>query len=142
MIKIDKYINKLENKKNHKDIPVFSCIFINNEIVASSFNDYYKNKKVSGHAEINAINKALKKLKITNLSDYKIFTSLEPCIMCYGAIKQVKINEIVYLSENLKMSFRDEININKIKVKISKYKNKNLEEKYLNIISSFFLKKR
>lgn len=142
MIKIDKYINKLKLKNKTKDIPVFACIIKDEKIISYSYNNSYKNNKVSGHAEINAINKATKKLKNNNLSEHVLFTTLEPCLMCYGTIKQAKIKEVNYLLENNKMSFRNEVNIDEIKLKISKIKNLELEKKYQNLITNFFKQRR
>ncbi|ATZ18382.1 nucleoside deaminase [Mesoplasma melaleucae] len=138
MIEINKYINKLKVNNKKKDIPVFACVIKDEQIVAYSYNNSYKNKNISGHAEINAINKAVKKLKTNNLSECTLFTTLEPCLMCYGAIKLAKISEVNYLLENNKMSFRNEVNIDEIKLKISKIKNPELEKKYQSLITNFF----
>ncbi|AVN64045.1 tRNA-specific adenosine deaminase [Mesoplasma florum] len=142
MKNLNTYINKIKVKNKSKDIPVFSCLTKDNKIVFSSKNNSYKIKKITGHAEINVMNKAFKKIKNGNLSEYTLFTTLEPCLMCYGAIKQAKIKEIIYLTENVKLSFRNDVNIDQIKVNMHKLDDEELQSKYQKIISNFFQKKR
>ncbi|AGY41796.1 tRNA-specific adenosine-34 deaminase [Mesoplasma florum W37] len=142
MKNLNTYINKIKVKNKSKDIPVFSCLIKDNKIVFKSKNNSYKIKKITGHAEINVMNKAFKKIKNGNLSEYILFTTLEPCLMCYGAIKQAKIKEIIYLTENVKLSFRNDVNIDQIKVNIRKLDHEELQSKYQKIISDFFQKKR
>ncbi|ATQ35849.1 tRNA-specific adenosine deaminase [Mesoplasma entomophilum] len=142
MMNFEKYVNKIKVKSNTKDVPVFSCLIKDEKIAFFSYNNSYKRKKITGHAEINAINKAIRKVNNANLSDFTLFTTLEPCLMCYGAIKQAKINNVVYLTENIKMSFRNDVNIDEIKMNITKLEDLKLELKYQNIISDFFKHKR
>ncbi|ATZ21204.1 nucleoside deaminase [Mesoplasma coleopterae] len=142
MINFEKYINNIKIKNNTKDVPVFSCLIKDKKIVFHSNNNSYKRKKITGHAEINVINKAIRKMNNANLSDLTLFTTLEPCLMCYGAIKQAKISNVVYLTENIKMSFRNDVNIDEIKMNITKLEDSKLELKYQNLISDFFKHKR
>ena len=50
----------------------------------------------TAHAEILAINKACKKLKTWHLDDCVMYVTLEPCVMCAGAIIQSRIKKVVY----------------------------------------------
>jgi len=50
----------------------------------------------TGHAEINAIRQAAKKLKSKNLPGCTLYVTIEPCVMCFGAAVSAKIPKIVY----------------------------------------------
>ena len=78
------------------DIPVGCVIVKKNKIVAKAYNKKEKNNIATYHAEILAINKACKKLKTWHLDDCILYTTMEPCIMCSGAIIQSRIKKIVY----------------------------------------------
>ena len=52
------------------------------------------------HAEIIAIEKACKKLKTWHLEDCKLYTTMEPCMMCCGAIEQSRIKKVIYGCKN------------------------------------------
>ena len=55
-----------------------------------------KNKDPLAHAEILAIKKAAKKLNTINLSNYKIYSTLEPCLFCSLAISKYFLNIIYF----------------------------------------------
>jgi len=63
------------------------------------------------HAEILAINKMCKKLGINNFYglDATIFTTLEPCLMCYGFIGLSKISQIIFGVRNEKFGFLNNV---------------------------------
>lgn len=67
-----------------------------NKIISSGCNLVTTNNDPTAHAEITAIRDACKKLKTPFLENCTIYTSCEPCPMCYGAIKWAKINKIYY----------------------------------------------
>ena len=90
-------IEALNKKKKSRDIPVMAVISCNQKIIAKSVNTREKHKNVLGHAEINAIIKASKKLKRWNLNDCEIYVTLKPCSMCYEVIKQSRIDTVYYL---------------------------------------------
>lgn len=78
------------------EIPVGAVIVKNNKIISKAFNKRETKKNVLAHAEILAINKACKKLKNWRLLGCTIYITLEPCIMCAGAILNSKIERIIY----------------------------------------------
>lgn len=82
------------------DVPVGAIIVLNNKIIAKAHNLKEKNKNAICHAEILAINKACKKLKRWRLDDCVLYVTMEPCMMCTGAIIQSRIKKIVYSIEN------------------------------------------
>lgn len=65
----------------------FGCIIVKDDkIVAEGFNKVTSTNDPTAHAEVVAIRKACQKLKTFQLTDCTIYTSCEPCPMCFGAI--------------------------------------------------------
>ena len=87
-----------EAEKNLSDMrggPFGACIVKGNKVIAISRNTVLK-QDATCHAEINAIRKASKKLRTYDLSGCWIYSTTEPCPMCFSAIHWSKINVLVY----------------------------------------------
>ncbi|MBT4922376.1 MAG: nucleoside deaminase [Rickettsiales bacterium] len=79
------------------EVPVGAVISDNDgNIIARSHNKTRTLCDPTAHAEIQVIRAACKKLKTTNLSNYNIFSTLEPCSMCASAIATAKISKIYF----------------------------------------------
>lgn len=83
---------KLAFKKN--EVPVGAIIVKDGKIIAKAHNLKEAKKNSLFHAEILAINKACKRLKNNRLKDCEMYITLEPCIMCAGAIVMSRIKKI------------------------------------------------
>ena len=70
------------------EVPIGCVIVKDDKIIARGHNVRESKKTPLGHAEIIAIDKASKKLGAWRLEDCDIYVTLEPCIMCSGAIIQ------------------------------------------------------
>ena len=66
------------------------------EVISSSGNLREEHKDPTNHAEIVAIREAAKAIDDWRLNDLVVFTTLEPCIMCAGALIQARIGGLVY----------------------------------------------
>ena len=77
------------------DVPVGAVLVCDGEIVSSAHNTKEADRIATGHAEINAINKACEKLDGWRLSDCTLYVTLEPCPMCAGAILSARIPRVV-----------------------------------------------
>ena len=89
-----------------------------------------------------AIQKACKKLNTWHLEECTLYTTLEPCVMCIGAIAQARIKKIVYLSENKKFGFTNFFKNSKIinhKITVEKLNN---NSEYESLLIDFFKNKR
>lgn len=65
----------------------FGCVIVkDNEIIAEGFNRVTSTNDPTAHAEIVAIRRACEKLETFQLEDCIVYTSCEPCPMCFGAI--------------------------------------------------------
>lgn len=85
-----------EAKKAYKkeEIPVGAVIVKNEEIIAKAYNLKESKNSSIAHAEILAIEKANKKLKAWRLENCEMYITLEPCMMCMGAIINSRIKKI------------------------------------------------
>lgn len=78
------------------DVPVGCVVVCADKIVGSSQNRREKNADPTAHAEIEALRRAGRKLGRKNLSDCELFVTLEPCVMCAGAIVNARIARVVF----------------------------------------------
>lgn len=96
----DKYMREAikEAKKAYAvgDVPVGCVIVVGDKIIARAHNLRHNKKNSLYHAEMIAIHKACKKMERWILDDATIYITVEPCLMCAGAILQSRINKIVY----------------------------------------------
>lgn len=124
------------------DVPVGAVIVKNNKIITKAYNKKEKNNNAIAHAEILAIQKACKKLKTWHLEECVLYVTLEPCMMCTGAIIQSRIKKIVYACPNINYGFLINNNdIQQYNIKIECTNNNYLEESK-NLLQQFFKSKR
>lgn len=90
-------------KEAHKafqadEVPVGAVVFNSQtgEIIAKAHNVVEKQKNPLVHAEMLSIEKALKKTQDKFLGGYSIFITLEPCVMCAGAIAWARLDGLYY----------------------------------------------
>ena len=108
----DKYMRLAiqEARKNLRSLdggPFGACIIRKGKVISVARNTVLK-EDATCHAEINAIRKASRKLKTFDLSGCVIFSTTEPCPMCFSAIHWARINTIIYgtsISDAKKIGF-------------------------------------
>lgn len=93
---------KIAYKK--REIPIGCVIVKNGKVIAKAYNTREKSKSAIAHAEILAIDKACKKVKNWRLEDSDIFVTVEPCLMCMGAILNARIKNVYYGAKNTSMT--------------------------------------
>lgn len=87
----------LAKKAAKKDeVPVGAVLVMNDMIVASSYNLKESHCNALHHAEILTLNKAYKKLQTWRLQGATLYVTLEPCMMCTGAIIQSRVSRVVF----------------------------------------------
>jgi tRNA(adenine34) deaminase len=78
------------------EVPVGAVIVFNGELLSSAYNNPVSSSDPSAHAEILAIRKAAAILKNYRLGGTTLYVTLEPCLMCTGAIIQARIARLVF----------------------------------------------
>lgn len=78
------------------EVPVGAVIVKNGEIIAEGYNMREQKNNALSHAETEAINTACKVTGDWRLDGCTIYVTLEPCIMCIGAIINARIKEVVF----------------------------------------------
>ena len=98
-----------EAKKAYKEgeVPVGAVIVKDGVVIAKGRNSREKENSALGHAEINAIKKACKKLNDWRLDGCELYVTLEPCPMCAGAIINARIKTVVFGAFDAKMGSLD-----------------------------------
>ncbi|WP_142936045.1 nucleoside deaminase [Balnearium lithotrophicum] len=87
-----------EAKKAYKfgEVPIGALIVRNGQIISKAFNRKEFLQDPTAHAEIIAIREASRKLNSWRLTDCTLYSTVEPCVMCCGAIIQSRIKRVVY----------------------------------------------
>jgi len=119
----------------YNEVPVGAVIIKQGKIISQAYNKREKNKDTTKHAEIIAISKACKKLKNWRLDDCEIYVTMEPCMMCSGAIQQSRIKKIVYGTKNENYGYTN--NLKNIEI-ISQI----CENECRDLVQTFFKKRR
>ncbi|MFC2162219.1 nucleoside deaminase [Candidatus Altiarchaeota archaeon] len=76
--------------------PFGACIERDGEVLALEHNNVWEETDITAHAEVTAIRKACTKIDGIDLTGATIYSTCEPCPMCFSAIHWAKIGKIVY----------------------------------------------
>lgn len=84
---------------NENEVPVGCVLVYNGKIIARAHNKKEQLNSVINHAEIQVIQKASKKMRSWRLEDCDLYVTLQPCMMCSGAIYQSRIKNVYFGTE-------------------------------------------
>ena len=96
--------------ESHHGGPFGAVIVKDGKVVGKGHNQVLKNNDPTCHGEMMAIHKACKNLKTFDLSGCVLYTTGEPCPMCYAAILWANIDKVYYgctIQDNENIGFRD-----------------------------------
>ena len=78
------------------EVPVGAAVVVDGEVVALGHNRSISDADPSGHAEVLALRAAAKKIGNHRLTSATLYVTLEPCVMCVGAIAQARVARVVF----------------------------------------------
>lgn len=125
------------------EVPVGAVIVKEGKVIASAFNKREGSKDATAHAEILAIKKACKKLDDFRLIDCDMYVSLEPCVMCTGAILNARIQNVYFGAHitNGSISAKEITEKAELNHKTN-FEGGFFEEECSNLVSGYFKQKR
>ncbi|WP_439184956.1 nucleoside deaminase [Carboxylicivirga taeanensis] len=94
-----------QKAKEKDEVPVGAVVVCNNQIIARSHNLTETLNDVTAHAEMLAITAAAEFLGGKYLNECTLYVTLEPCVMCAGALNWSQIKGIVYGAQDEKRGF-------------------------------------
>ncbi len=80
----------------HGNEPFGAVLVKNNQIVFTNENQIYTRKDLTFHAEMGLLRLFCAETGITDLRDYTLYSSCEPCFMCSGAMVWLKLGRLVF----------------------------------------------
>ena len=97
-----------EAQKAYEDgeVPIGAVIVMKDKIIARAYNQVEKLNDSTAHAEILALTSAYDYLGSKYLPEATLYVTIEPCLMCAGALYWSKIGKIVYAAEDEKNGYR------------------------------------
>jgi tRNA(adenine34) deaminase len=137
-----------EANKAYEDgeVPVGAVIVKNKTIIGRGFNRIEALNDATAHAEIIAISAATSAITTWRLNDSILYVTLEPCLMCLGAILQSRISMVVYGAKDNRLgaieTFSYKENAEKAYSRFPAIVGNILEKKCSTLIQSFFKKIR
>lgn len=97
------------------EVPVGAIVVYQNQVIGRGHNLKEKQKNVSSHAELIAMAEASQHLKSWRLKGCTLYVTLEPCMMCTGALIQSRIDRIVYAVKDEKSgAIQSQLHMHKI----------------------------
>lgn len=91
-------LQQAEEALEQDEVPIGAVVVFKNKVIGKGFNQVEKLKDPSAHAEMIAITAASNHLNNWRLNECDIYVTLEPCIMCTGALLAARINNLYFSS--------------------------------------------
>ena len=84
------------------EVPIGAVVVLGDEIVGRGYNQPITTRDPTAHAEIIALKEASNRLDNYRLNEAIIYTTLEPCFMCSGALVHARIKKIIFAAQDTK----------------------------------------
>ncbi len=78
------------------EVPVGAVLVVGDAVVASAFNQPITANDPTAHAEVLVLREAARVLGNYRLTDATVYVTVEPCLMCVGALVHARVREVVY----------------------------------------------
>ena len=84
------------------EVPIGAVVVLGDKIIGRGYNQAITTKDPTAHAEIIALKEASNRLENYRLNEAIIYTTLEPCLMCAGALVHARIKKIIFATQDTK----------------------------------------
>ncbi|MEI6947443.1 tRNA adenosine(34) deaminase TadA [Paraflavisolibacter sp. H34] len=124
------------------EVPVGAVVVLNNKIISRGYNQVEKLNDPTAHAEVIALTSAFNYLGSKYLPEATLYVTVEPCVMCAGALYWSKIGRVVYGASDEKNGF------SRLRPAVSPFHPKTevvtgvLQEQCAELMKNFFRSKR
>ena len=126
-------LKEAKKAQNKEEVPIGCIAVLDGKIIARAHNLRETNEDPLAHAEIICLKKAAKSLGGWHLNDVTLYITLEPCLMCAGAIIHSRIRNVVFGARSKESGAARLLRKNKVKVTGGI-----LKAECGNIVSGFF----
>lgn len=128
-----------EKALSEGEVPIGAVVVADGKIISRGHNRRTKKQLATAHAEIEAIDKACKKLKSWRIPECELYVTLEPCPMCMGAILNARIKKVYFgAPEGKGRSLTDVIAASNLVNHTVEVEGGIMEEECAAILSGFF----
>lgn len=138
-------LSQAENAARQGEVPVGAVIVRNDVVIAEGYNQPIKGHDPSAHAEIMALRAAGKTQQNYRLPGHTLYVTLEPCVMCAGAIIHARIDRVVFGAWEPKggavSSVYDVLSVPRLNHRVE-WEGGILEEECASMLRSFFRDRR
>jgi len=84
------------------EVPIGAVVVLGDKIIGRGYNQPITTKDPTAHAEIIALKEASNRLDNYRLNEAIIYTTLEPCLMCSGALVHARIKKVIFAAQDTK----------------------------------------
>ncbi|KPK33173.1 MAG: hypothetical protein AMS24_02025 [Chlamydiae bacterium SM23_39] len=135
-------LKEAEKAFEEDEVPIGAVLVYKNKIIAKGYNQVERLKDATAHAEMICLTSAYSYFNDWRLTDTVLYSTLEPCLMCSGAIFLSRIKRIVYATEDTRVGIEwNGIDFLKSRCSIE-IKKGVLKDISKNLLKKFFKKKR
>jgi tRNA(adenine34) deaminase len=85
------------------EVPVGAVLVLNDEVISEGFNRPITDSDPTAHAEIVALRQASRKIANYRILNSTLYVTLEPCIMCIGALVHARVKRLVYAATDARV---------------------------------------
>lgn len=88
--------NLAQTASREGEVPIAALVVLEDKIIGQGFNQPISTSDPTGHAEILALRAAGKAINNYRLNDATLYVTLEPCVMCAGAIVHARLKRLIF----------------------------------------------
>ncbi len=132
-------LDEAEIAASEDEVPIGAVVVCNDKIIAKAHNQTERLHDVTAHAEMLAVTEASNYLGAKYLEDCTLYVTLEPCVMCAGALAHSHIKKVVWACDDEKNGFSKHGSLLHPKTEVAKGI---LADECGTLLKAFFEKKR